>query len=184
MELGSRWRCRAKIQHSPSRPHVFFSSRSLSLLCSDGARSCNFGHDLIGCACNHENAVLFIVCRACSGCCGTGLSQSQRGPLAVSGGSPKPFFGSERQPLNCRSGGGVGNAAFSKAISLHFSLYSYHTIYTYYVTLLSHMCHVSGHVSHSHEELSWNRIFNPTREFSIGFRVFLPLRRGVRRPGY
>ena len=27
---------------------TFSSSRSLSLLCSDGARSCNFGHDLIG----------------------------------------------------------------------------------------------------------------------------------------
>ena len=30
------------------------SSRSLSLLCSDGARSCNFWHDLIGCACSYE----------------------------------------------------------------------------------------------------------------------------------
>ena len=30
------------------------SSRSLSLLCSDGARSCNFWHDLIGCGCNYE----------------------------------------------------------------------------------------------------------------------------------
>ena len=37
------------------------SSRSLSLLCSDGARSCNFEHDLIGGACNYECRTVFCV---------------------------------------------------------------------------------------------------------------------------
>ena len=45
------------------------SSRSLSLLCSDGARSCNFWHDLtVSAAVAITNAVLFVVCRAYSGC--------------------------------------------------------------------------------------------------------------------
>ena len=39
------------------------SSRSLSLLCSDGARSCNFWHDLIGCACNYECRI--VLCVSC-----------------------------------------------------------------------------------------------------------------------
>ena len=37
------------------------SSRSLSLLCSDGALSCNFEHDLIGGACNYECRTVFCV---------------------------------------------------------------------------------------------------------------------------
>ena len=54
------------------------------------------------------NAVLFIVCRACSGC----WDWLEPVPTGPSRGSPKPFFGSERQPLQYRSAwGGVGNAA-------------------------------------------------------------------------
>ena len=50
---------------------------------------------------------MLIVCRACSGCWDW-LEPVPTASRGECGGSPKPFFGSERHTLNCRSGGGSG----------------------------------------------------------------------------